>query len=44
MTIAPREGACGCTLDFSLDPALSDELLVFRFDLALALYDISHES
>ena len=44
VTIAPREGACGCTLDFSLDPALSDELLVFRFDPALALYDISHES
>ncbi len=44
MAIAPKEDTCSCTLDFSIDPALSDELLVFRFDPALALYDICHES
>ena len=45
VTIAPlAEGGMDCTLDFSLDPALTDELLVFRFGQDQEIYDISHES
>ena len=38
------DGGMDCTLDFSLDPALTDELLVFRFGQDQEIYDISHES
>lgn len=45
ITIAPtKDGGCDCTLDFSIDPELSDKLLVFRFDKNFEIYDISHES
>ena len=45
ISIAPtKDGSCDCTLDFSIDPELSDELLVFRFDKNFEIYDISHES
>ena len=47
VTVAPRPGAeeeMDCTLDFCLDPEITDELLVFRFTPELELYDISHES
>lgn len=47
VTVAPRPGAqeeMDCTLDFCLDPEITDQLLVFRFTQELELYDISHES
>ena len=44
VTAALAEGGMDCTLDFSLDPALTDELLVFRFGQDQEIYDISHES
>lgn len=47
VTVAPRPGAqeeMDCTLDFCLDPKITDQLLVFRFTQELELYDISHES
>ena len=45
VTIAPlADGGMDCTLDFSLDPAFTDELLVFRFGQDQEIYDISHES
>ncbi len=47
VTVAPRPGReeeTDCTLDFCLDPEITDELLVFRFTPEAELYDISHES
>ena len=47
VTVAPLPGAqeeMDCTLDFCLDPEITDQLLVFRFTQELELYDISHES
>lgn len=47
VTVAPRPGReeeMDCTLDFCLDPEITDELLVFRFTPEAELYDISHES
>lgn len=45
VTVAPlAEGKMACTIDFSLDPSLSDELLVFRFGQDQEICDITHES
>lgn len=48
ISIAPIEESksndIDCTLDFSLDKELSDELLVFRFNKNLEIYEIAHES
>jgi hypothetical protein len=44
--IAPvgNQGEIDCTFDFSIDPELSDELLVILFDQNFEIYDITHES
>ena len=45
ITLAPAgEGKLQCAFDFSLDPEITDELLVIRFDQGLEITDISHES
>ena len=39
-----KEEGLDCIFDFSLDPDVSDELLVIRFDQNREIVDIAHES
>ena len=42
--LSGKEGELDCIFDFSLDPEVSDELLVIRFDQKGEIIDICHES
>ncbi len=45
ITLAPtKDGGMDCTFDFSLDPAVTDQLLAIRFGQDREICDISHES
>ena len=45
ITLAPtKDGGMDCTFDFSLDPAVTDQLLAIRFGQGREICDISHES